>query len=135
MSKVVTIYKGEQNCISTKYPQERTVSIDCPYTGKGDEFSPGNLVESAIAGCMLLSMGTLAMRDDIDISNTQVEVDMVATDTPSIKYTEINIGVNMARDYSDKDRVKLERAANYCPIKLSFDKGIAINVEFNYPSS
>jgi len=135
MSKVVTIYKGEQNCISTKYPQERTVSIDCPYTGKGDEFSPGNLVESAIAGCMLLSMGTLAMRDEIDISNTQVEVDMVATDTPSIKYTEINVGVSMARDYSDKDRVKLERAANYCPIKLSFDKGIAINVAFNYPSS
>ena len=135
MSKVVTIYKGEQNCISTKYPQERTVSIDCPYTGKGDEFSPGNLVESAVASCMLLSMGTLAMRDEIDISNTQVEVDMVATDTPSIKYTEINVGVSMARDYSDKDRVKLERAANYCPIKLSFDKGIAINVAFNYPSS
>jgi len=135
MSKVVTIYKGEQNCISTKYPQERTVSIDCPYTGKGDEFSPGNLVESAVASCMLLSMGTLAMRDEIDISNTKVEVDMVATDTPSIKYTEINVGVNMARDYSDKDRVKLERAANCCPIKLSFDKGITINVAFNYPSS
>lgn len=133
MNKVITVYKGKQNCISTKYPQERTVAIDCPYTGKGDEFSPANLVESAIAGCMLMSMGTLAMRDEIDISNTQIEVDMVATDTPSIRYTEINVGVNMARDYSDKDRLKLERAANYCPIKLSFDKGIIINVEFNYP--
>jgi len=135
MSKVVTVYKGEQNCISTKYPQERTVAIDCPYTSKGDEFSPSNLVESAIAGCMLLSMGTLAMRDEIDISNTRVEVDMIATDVPTIRYTEINVGVNMARDYSDKDRVKLERAANTCPIKLSFDKGITINVEFNYPGS
>lgn len=135
MSKVVTVYQGGQNCISTKYPQKKTLSIDCPYTGKGDEFSPVNLVESAIAGCMLLAMGTLAMRDEIDIRNTQIEVDMVAKDAPSIKYTEINVGVNMARDYSDKDRLKLERAANTCPLKLSFDKGIPINVEFNYPSS
>ena len=133
MNKVVTVYKEEQNCISTKYPQERTVAIDCPYTGKGDEFSPANLVESALAGCMLLSMGTLAMRDEIDISNTRVVVDMIATDEPSIKYTEINVSVNMARDYSDKDRVKLERAANCCPIKRSFDEGIKINVTFNYP--
>jgi len=133
MSKVVTIYKGEQNCISTKYPEEKTVAIDCPYTGKGEEFSPGNLVESALGGCMLLTMGTLAKRDNIDISDTRIEVNMIATDQPKIKYTAINININMARDYSDTDRMKLERAADACPIKQSFDKEIKINVKHNYP--
>jgi len=135
MKKVITVYRGEQNCISTKYPQERTVAIDCPYTGKGDEFSPGNLVEAAVAGCMLMSMGTLAMRDGIDITNTRIEVNLIATDLPTIKYTEINIDVNMARDYSDKDRIKLERAADFCPIKNSFDKEIKINIKYNYPEN
>jgi len=133
MNNVVTVYDEVQHCTSTKYPQEKSVATDCPYTGKGEEFSPGNLIESALAGCMLISMGTLAMRNDIDITGTKVEVELIATDKPVMRYKEINVNVTMAREYSEKDRIRLERAADSCPIKHSFDKEIELNVEYHYP--
>ncbi len=133
MSNLVTVYDEMQHCTSTKYPQEKSVATDCPYTGKGEEFSPGDLVESALAGCMLLSMGTLAMRNDIDITGASVDVELIATDKPVMRYKEINVNVIMARDYSKKDRIRLERAADSCPIKHSFDKEIEIKVKYSYP--
>lgn len=133
MSNVVTVYDKLQHCLSTKYPQEKTVGTDCPYTGKGEEFSPGHLVESALAGCMFLSMGTWAMRNDIDLTGTKVEVEITATDPPKIRYKEITVNVSMPRKYSEKDRIRLERAAESCPIKHSFDKEIVIRVSYNYP--
>ena len=134
MSQVVTVYDQMQHCTSTKYPEEKSVGTDCPYTGKGEEFSPGNLVESALASCMLLSMGTWAMRNEVDITGTKVEVEVVATDPPKIRYQEINIKVTMVREYAEKDRIRLERAADACPIKHSFDKEIVMRVDYHYPA-
>jgi len=133
MSNVVTVYDDLQHCTSTKSPQGIKVAMDCPYTGKGEEYSPGDLVESALAGCMLLSMGTLAMRNEIDITGTKIEVEVIATDKPVMRYKEINVNVTMARNYSEKDRTRLERAADSCPIKHSFDKEIEIKVNYTCP--
>lgn len=66
MSQVITVYDGSQHCKATKIPENLDVEMDCPYTGKGEKFSPGDLLESALAGCMLISMGTLATRNNID---------------------------------------------------------------------
>jgi uncharacterized OsmC-like protein len=107
--------------------------MDCPYTGKGEEFSPTNLVEAALAGCMLLSMGALATRNEIDISGTHIEVQISTTDKPVMRINEIDIKVTMPRDFSKKDRVRLERSAEACPIKHSFGADIPISVSYSYP--
>ena len=67
MSQVTTVYDASQHCKITKVPQNLNVEMDCPYTGKGEKFSPDVLLVSALAGCMLISMGTLAMRNNINI--------------------------------------------------------------------
>jgi uncharacterized OsmC-like protein len=74
MTSVRTTYDGPQHCSALKEPHGKTVAMDCPYTGEGEELSPGNLVEAALAGCILLSMGALATRNEIDISGTRIEV-------------------------------------------------------------
>lgn len=48
MGDVSTTYDGSQHCSALKHSQNRSVSMDCPYTGKGEEFSPTNLVEAAL---------------------------------------------------------------------------------------
>jgi hypothetical protein len=47
MGDVSTSYDAPQHCSAVKHSKHKTVSMDCPYTGKGDEFSPTNLVEAA----------------------------------------------------------------------------------------
>jgi uncharacterized OsmC-like protein len=104
--------------------------MDCPYTGKGEEFSPGNLVGTGLAGCMLISMGTLALRDKIDISGTSVDVEMKQTDK---RIESISLVFSMPRSFSPKERLKLERAAGMCPIKNSFHPDVTISVKYDYP--
>ena len=69
--------------------------MDCPYTGKGEEFSPTNLVEAALGGCMLIAMGTIAMRHELDLSGARIDVGIAATDKPVMRFSEVDIEVNM----------------------------------------
>ena len=133
MSKVVTVYDEMQHCVSTQYPQEKTIGMDCPYTGKGEEFSPTNLVEAALGGCMLISMGTVAIRSDSDISGAKIDVKVSMTDKPRLRFGSVDITVNMPAGLSEKDRKRLEAAADHCPIKHSFHEDVDISVKYVYP--
>jgi uncharacterized OsmC-like protein len=67
-------YDGGQHATAVNEPHHNVVAIDCPFTGKGEEFSPGSLLALSVASCMLLSMGAIAQRDDLDIKGTVVDV-------------------------------------------------------------
>ena len=131
--RVVMSYDGPQHCTAVRLPDGNTVPTDCPYTGKGAEFSPTNLVEAAVGGCMLISMGTLAMRSELDISGAQIEVKASMTDKPRMRLGAIDINLTMPAGLSAKDCKRLEAAAEHCPIKHSFASDIPITVHYNYP--
>jgi uncharacterized OsmC-like protein len=131
--KVITTQDGLQHCSAVRQPDGNILGMDCPYTGKGEEFSPTNLVEAGLAGCMLLAMGTLAMRNNIDITGTKMEVKVSMTDMPRMRFKNIEISVDMPSELSVKDRKRLEGAAEQCPIKHSFAADVSINVVYKYP--
>ena len=129
-------YDGFQHATSLQEEREnakgRTVSTDCPYTGKGEEFSPLELTGTGVAGCCLISMGTLSMRRKIDLTGTRVDAELSWTEKMD-RIDKINLTFNMNKNYSKKERMMLERAADACPIKHSFHPDTKINVKFIYP--
>jgi uncharacterized OsmC-like protein len=136
MAKVQLTYDGFQHATALqeerKNAYEKTVATDCPYTGKGEEFSPLELTGTGLAGCCLISMGTFALRRKIDISGTRLDIELNwAKEGKRIGI--IDIVFTMARNYSAKERIMLERAADACPIKHSFHTDTKISVHYNYP--
>ncbi len=125
-------YDGDRHAMALKEAKHKTVAIDCPYTGKGEELSPGNLVGISVSGCMLLSMGALAQRDDMDLRGTEVDIDLTETDKPFPHIGSIMLAFHVPRNFSPEDQKKLERAAGLCPIKASFRPETTINAKFNY---
>lgn len=130
MANLQVTYDGFQHCTALKKPQGKTAGIDCPYTGKGEELFPANIVDSGLAGCMIISMGTLAIRDQIDINGTCVDVEVEQSEK---RIDSISLVFNMAHAYSEKERQKLERAAGLCPIKSSFHPDTSIHIDYKYP--
>ena len=130
MSTLHVSYDGFQHCTARTEPQGKQVAMDCPYTGKGEELSPANLVGSGLAGCMLISMGTLALRAHINISGTQAEVKLEQSEK---KIEAISLVFHMAQPYTEDERKKLERASGLCPIKASFHPETRILIEYQYP--
>ena len=133
MGQVTTTYDGGQHCTAADEAKGTSVAMDCPYTGKGEDLSPGNLLEAALAGCMLISMGSVAARDGINLRGTNVRVTLVGTPPPKIAYSAIKVEVDMPGGLDPTTRMKLERAADLCPIKHSFADGIPLSVSFRYP--
>ena len=132
MATLQVTYDGFQHCTVRKEPQGKEAAMDCPYTGKGEELSPVNMVGSGLAGCMLISMGTLALRDDIDIQGCRVDIEVEQSEK---RIEGISLVFNMAHRYSDTERIKLERAAGLCPIKSSFHPETSISIEYKYPNN
>jgi uncharacterized OsmC-like protein len=132
MSTLKLTYDGEQHATALKEPHHNSVAIDCPYTAKGDEFSPGNLLGISVAGCMLLSMGAVAQRDHLDLGGTVIDIELSETDKPFPHVDTITMAFNVPQDFSETDRQKLERAAGLCPIKRSFGPDTTITATYNY---
>jgi uncharacterized OsmC-like protein len=135
MNALQLTYDGDQHATALKEPQKKGVAIDCPFTGKGEELSPGNLLGVSVAGCMLLSMGALAKRDNLDLSETVVDIKLSETDKPFPHVDAVTLVFNIPREFSAADRQKLEKASGLCPIKASFRDETKISATFNYAAA
>ena len=135
MNTLTLTYDGDQHATALKAPQNKRVAIDCPYTGKGEELTPGNLVGVGVAGCMLLSMGAVAQRDHLDLTGTVINIELTETDKPFPHIDSIRMQFDIPQDFSATDRQKLERAAALCPIKASFREETTITTTYNYAAA
>lgn len=135
MSTLQLTYDGQQHATAWKEPQHKSVAIDCPFSGKGEELSPGNLLGISVAGCMLLSMGAVALRDQLDLSGTVVDIKLSETDKPFPHVNAVKLDFNIPRDYPAADRQKLEKASGLCPIKASFRDETSITASFKYAAA
>jgi len=135
MNALELTYDGDQHATALREPHRNTVAIDCPFTAKGDEFSPGNLLGISVAGCMLLSMGAVAQRDQMDLSGTVVKIELTETREPYPHVDTITLAFNVPRDFAFTDRLKMERAADLCPIKHSFGKDTLVTATYKYAAA
>ncbi len=133
MSQLTTTYDDTQHCTAADASKGKSVAMDCRYTGKGEELSPGNPLEAALAGRMLMSMGAVAKRGGVDLIDTMVEVELVGTPPPKIGYTAVNAVIRMPAGIDLSEREKLETAADARPIKHGLDPKINVSVAFEYP--
>lgn len=132
ISKV--IYEGELRTKATHLQSGKTIYTDAPVDnqGKGDAFSPTDLVATSLASCMLTIMGIVARRDGILLEGTVAEVEKIMVKDPR-RIGEIKIKFIFKHTIEDKDRVKLERAARTCPVSGSLHQDLKENIDFIYP--
>ncbi len=105
-------------------PHRNAVAIDCPFTGKGDEFSPANLLGISLASCISLSMGAIAQRDGLDLTGTVVDIELAGMERLFPRVDSITLRFRVPGDFDEPDRTKLERAAELCPVMAGIAKDI-----------
>jgi putative redox protein len=100
--------------------------------GKGESFSPTDLVATALGTCMLTTMGIFAKRHDIDMSGAKVTVlkEMVADPLRRIGRLEVVIEMPLSEDHPQ--RKPLEQAALTCPVRQSLGANVETPVEFRW---
>jgi putative redox protein len=111
-----------------------TVITDAPTdnNGKGEAFSPTDLVCAALSSCMMTIMGQVAEREKIDMTGLKTDITKIMSANPR-KIAEIQIIFSHARLLADdKQKQKLKNAALTCPVALSLAESIKQTITFNF---
>ena len=127
-------YKGELRTEAVHLKSGKTIITDAPIDnqGKGEAFSPTDLVATALGSCMITIMGIVAEREGIILNGTTAEVEKVM-DTSPRRIGEVKIKIKFIQKLNRDQKDKLERAAKSCPVSGSLSENLKETIEFIYP--
>ena len=127
-------YQGELHCSATHGPSGAKLSTDAPKDnqGRGESFSPTDLVATALGTCMLTIMGILARTQNINIVGATATVEKEMTAAPPRRIQRLTVRIHVPQSLSPADKEKLERAAHTCPVHKSLHPDVQIPIEFTW---
>ena len=135
MTTSTSKYSGELRTHSVHTQSGETYITDAPKDneGKGEAFSPTDIVATSLANCMMTIMGIVSKRKGLIIEGTEAKIDKFMGTDPR-RITEIKIDFYFPVDFSEDERKLLEKSALNCPVAKSLSSDLKQNIEFHYPS-
>lgn len=129
------IYNGELRTTATHLQSGTVIETDAPKDnqGKGERFSPTDLVATALGSCMISIMGIAGRTHNIHVEGTECTIEKIMVPQPR-KIGEIVVHIYMKgqEHFSDKEKAIMEHAALTCPVYLSLHPDIKKTVTFHW---
>ena len=134
MVEIKIVYQGQLRCSATHGPSGTVLSTDAPVDnmGRGESFSPTDLVATALGACILTIMGIVAKRREININGTTVTVTKEMASQPVRRIGRLAVSIAVPTSVSPEDRQRFENAADTCPVKKSLHPDVDIPIAFNW---
>lgn len=125
-------YQGELHCQAVHGPSGTALTTDAPKDnqGRGESFSPTDLVATALGSCMLTVMGIMARTLGIDIKGATATVEKEMAAAPVRKIQKLAVKIHVPQSVSEENKLKLERAAHTCPVHKSLHPDVQMPIEF-----
>ncbi len=134
MVRIDIRYEGGLRCAAVHAPSGGRVLTDAPLDnqGKGESFSPTDLVATALGTCMLTIMGIVAQRHGVDLTDATVSVEKSMLSGPPRRIGRLTVEIRVPRDPGPQSRKLLEAAAFTCPVHASLDPAMEKPVTFHW---
>ncbi len=127
-------YLGQLRTEATHVASGTVIRTDAPVDnhGKGEAFSPTDLVCVALASCIVTTMGIVADRHGLDLAgSTYATTKHMSTDAPR-RIARIEVALQLPAALAAADRALLERTAHACPVALSLHPDVDKQLVFSY---
>ncbi|ABG60427.1 OsmC family protein [Cytophaga hutchinsonii] len=136
MYQMTAEYLGGLRTTGTHLKSGNTVITDAPTdnNGRGEAYSPTDLVSAALCSCMMTIMGIVAARENIVFEGITATIEKIMTKEPPRKIAGIHIAFTLPdpQQLTPKQAEILKRAAHTCPVALSLHPDIVQEVSFNF---
>jgi len=135
MATIKNEYLGELRTRATHLQSGNALITDAPIDnqGKGEAFSPTDLLATAFGSCMLTVMGIAAREHGIDMEGVKLETTKImAADPRRVSRLDVSFSFPKRLSYTDKEKMILEKAAKTCPVYYSLHPEIEKNIQFNW---
>ena len=134
MATIKTIYLGELRNENEHLQSGNKVKTDAPTDnqGKGEFFSPTDLLATALGSCIMTIMGIKARENGIDLKGTTVNVTKIMASEPR-RVAEVIVEFNFPeKDYSKVEKQLIESVAGISPVPMSLHPNLLQTIKFNW---
>ncbi len=133
MAAIETICLGNFRTEATHTASGAKIGTDAPTdnNGKGENFSPTDLVAVALGSCMMTIMDMFAKDHGIDLSGTRMVTEKVMAANPR-RIGEIKIDIYFKGEFNEKQKTMLRRVADTCPVGKSLHPDLVQTVNFHF---
>ncbi len=134
MHIIETTYAGALRTEAVHLKSSVTITTDAPVDnkGKGESFSPTDLLAASLGSCMLTIIGIASDTQGFNIDGTRLEISKIMASNPR-RVSEIHISFHFPhREYSEKQKDIIRKSALTCPVALSLHPDIIQKVDFNF---
>ncbi|PQJ12419.1 osmotically inducible protein OsmC [Flavipsychrobacter stenotrophus] len=136
MTSKVT-YTGDLRTTCTHLRSGSTIETDAPVDnhGKGERFSPTDLLATALASCMVTTMGIACLTHNINIDGMECDVEKIMVANPrKVGEVKIDMRFPQSKPFTDKEKKILETAAINCPIMESLHPDCKKTLNITWPA-
>ena len=135
MVTMTGVYEGDKHCVITHGPSGNIIHTDAPKdnNGRGEAFSPTDMVGAALGSCILTTMAIYAEKNGIELKGSAFLVTKKMKMEPR-QIHELAVEITLPEKLSTDERETLEKIAYTCPVTRSLNAEVKIPVVFHYKS-
>lgn len=132
-------YVGDLRTDCTHLQSGTHIATDAPTDnqGRGEAFSPTDLLANALGTCIITTMAIFARRDGIDLTGSSLEVTKIMSSQPPRRVARIKVDLTLQADPmpDDETRARLETIAHTCPVAISLHPDVeqAVTIRWEVP--
>jgi putative redox protein len=133
MATIETTYLGDLRTEPVHVQSGTHIITDAPLDnqGKGEAFSPTDLMSASLGSCMMTIMGIASRTHGIQMDGTKCSITKIMAANPR-RVSEIQISFKFPNTYTEKEQKILENAALTCPVYLSLHPDLVKTVDFGW---
>jgi len=134
MTTVKTTYLGDLRTENIHLQSGSKIITDAPRDnrGKGEAFSPTDLLATSLGTCIMTIMGMKAMDNGIDLTGTEIEITKIMASAPR-RVGEVILEFKFPKKgYSKEDKLLIESVTATCPVPLSVHPDLKQTIRYNW---
>ncbi|WAC18622.1 OsmC family protein [Luteolibacter sp. SL250] len=134
MVEIKLDYEGDLHCSAVHGPSGTTLATDAPVdnNGRGESFSPTDLVATALGACMATVMGIMARRKEISLEGLKVAVRKHMSEDLPRRIAKLEVDLDMPLPADHPERKVFEAAARGCPVHHSLHPDIEVVMQWTW---
>ena len=133
MSKIKCSYLGDLKCEAEHIQSGNRVNTDAPldHCGKGENFSPTDLLATSLGSCLLTIMAIKARSNGWELENIYLDIEKIMTKDKERKISQIKIDIYISENLSKEKISFLKRASKDCPVTRNLSNSLDLKINWH----
>ena len=134
MSKIKCSYIGDLKCEAKHLQSGNLITTDAPldHCGKGENFSPTDLLATSLGSCLLTIMSIKARSNGWELSNIYLDIEKIMTKNEERKIEQLIIDIYIPKNLTNEKIDLIKNASKDCPVTRNLSESLDLKINWHH---